>query len=890
MMEWFNILMARLRALFRRESVLRDIEEELRVHVEMETETNIKRGMPPDEARAAALKSFGNLSRNTELGYDIRGGAWLETLWQDLRFGARMLLKQPSFTLIAVLTLALSIGANTAIFSVVNAVLLSPLPYTESDRLTLIWTSAESIGLKQNWVSEPEVLDFREQAKLFEGFGVINAAGFRLTGSGEPEQLNVARVSTNLFSLLGVRMKTGRDFAPDEEKPGAARVAILSHGFWQRRFGGEQAVIGSTIYLNGNTITVVGVLPAHFTLLLPPEAHVPADLDVWMPYAVNYAKQDRLSHGMTVIGRLKRGVPLAQAQAEMDAIAAKLDSLHYWNAGFGVKVVSMQADIVKRVRPALLALLGAVGFVLLITCANVANLLLARATAREKEIAIRTALGAGRPRVMRQLLTESVLLALLGGVCGLVLAMWGVDVLLRLSPPDLPRVEEVGINGWVLLFTLSLTALTGILFGLAPALQSSKTDLTNSLKDGSHSVAGGASHRLRNAVVVGEIALSLVLLIGAGLVMRSFWRLMKVDPGFDPHRILAMSLSLPGAKYPDGHTTENFYRQLLEKVQTLPGVESAAAISQLPLSQDYHSDTMTFEGVSANAERGNLASFEVDHRVATPDYLKVMKTPLLAGRFFTPQDVSEQNRVVVIDETLARRLWPNASPLGKRVTRGYFPEKPEVWFEIIGVVKQIRHHRLDADGREQVYFSHALRPRRVMTLAIRAASDPLNLIPTVRQAVRELDPDLPVYQIRTMEGLVANALAPARFTLLLLTIFAGVAGVLAIAGIYSVMAYMVTQRTHEIGVRMALGAQARDMLRLVMRQGVTLAVTGVAFGLIGSFALQHVMKGLLYGVRATDPMTFVVISLLLFGATLLACYVPARRATEVDPITALRFE
>jgi putative ABC transport system permease protein len=814
----------------------------------------------------------------------------MRTLWQDLRYGARMLLKNPGFTLIAIVTLALGIGANTAIFSVVNAVLLRPLPYSEPERLTMIWTSAESIGLKQNWVSEPEVLDFRQQAKLFEGFGVINAPGFRLTGSEEPELLNGARISTNLFSLLGVRMEIGRDFAPDEEKPGAARVAILSHGLWQRRFGGEQSVIGRTIYLSGNPTVVVGVLPAHFALLLPPEAHVPADLEVWTPYAVDYAKQDRFSHGMTVIGRLNRDVTIEQAQSEMDSIAARLDSLHYGNAGFGVKVVSMHGDIVKRTRPALLVLLGAVGFVLLIACANVANLLLARAAAREKEIAVRAALGAGRRRVVQQLLTESVLLSLPGGLCGLLLAMWGVDVLLRLSPPDLPRVEEVSINGWVLLFTLSMTVLTGMIFGLVPALQSSKTDLTKSLKEGGRSVAGGASRRLRNAIVVGEIALSLVLLIGAGLVMRSFWRLMKVDPGFDPHHVLAMSLPLSGSKYPDGPTTENFYRQLLEKVNTLPGVESAAAISHLPLSQEYHSDTMTFEGVSANAERSNLASFEIDHRVATPDYLKVMKTPLLAGRFFTPQDVSGRNRVVVIDETLARRLWPNASPLGKRVTRGWFPEKPEVWFEIIGVIKHIRHHRLDADVREQVYFTHALRPRRTMTLAIRTESDPIHLVSAVRQALRSLDPDQPVYQIRTMDGLVANALAPARFTLLLLTIFAGVAGLLAMVGIYSVMAYMVTQRTHEIGIRIALGAQARDMLILVIRQGMTLAGIGVALGLIVSFGLQRVMEGLLYGVSATDPATFVVISLLLAGAALLACYIPARRATKVDPLVALRYE
>jgi predicted permease len=814
----------------------------------------------------------------------------MNTLWQDLRYGARMLWKTPGFTAIAIITLALGIGANTAIFSVVNAVLLSPLPYAEPERLTLIWTKLEKLGLEKTWSSEPEVLDLRQQSTLFESLGVINDGSFSLTGGGEPEQLNGLQVSTNLFSMLGVKMKIGRDFAPDEEKPGASRVAILSHGFWRRRFGGEQGVIGSTIHLNGNPTTVVGVLPAHFALLLPAEALLPADLEVWIPYAVDYAKQDRHSHGVMVIGRLKRGVTVAQAQAEMDAIAARLYPIHYTGSGFALKVVSMHGDIVKRARPALLMLLGAVGFVLLLACANVANLLLARATARDKEIAIRAALGAGRFRVVRQLLSESVLLALPGGLCGLLLAVWGVDVLLKLSPADLSRMEEVSINGWVLLFTLSLTVLTGMLFGLVPALQSSKSDLTNSLKEGGRSVAGGASHWLRNAIVVGEIALSLVLLIGAGLVMRSFWRLMNVDPGFDPHRVLAMDLRLPESKYSEGPTRINFYQQLIEKVNALPGVESAAAISHFPLSQTYHSGAMTFEGVTANAERGNLASFEVDRRAITPDYFKVMKTSLLAGRFFTPQDESGGPPVVIIDETLARRLWPNVSPVGKRVTYGRFLEKPEVWLEIVGVIKHIRHHRLDAEVREQIYFPHVHWQTGRMTLAIRTASDPDHLVGAVRQAVRSLDPDQPVYQIRTMDGLVAKALAPARFTLLLLTIFAGMAGLLAMIGIYSVMAYIVTQGTHEIGIRMALGAQARDILILVMWQGMSLAVIGVTLGLIGSFALQRVMNGLLYEVSATDPATFVVISLLLACAALLACYVPARRATRVDPLIALRYE
>jgi putative ABC transport system permease protein len=813
----------------------------------------------------------------------------METLWQDLRYGARMLLKKPSFTLIAILTLGLGIGANTAIFSVVYAVLLRPLPYREPERLTLLWTKLDKIGLEQNWVSEPEVLDFREQAKLFEGFGVLTESSFVLTGDGEPEQLTGAAISTNFFSLLGTPLQAGRDFAPEEEKPGAPQVAILSHGFWQRRFGGERSVIGATIYLSGRPTTVVGVLPADFALMIPSEAHVPAKIDVWIPYAVDYAKQERDSHGMTVIARMRPGVSLRQAQEEMNAIAARLYPLYYTPTGFEVKVVSLHGDIVKKLRPALWVLLAAVGFVLLIACANVANLLLARAAAREKEIAVRGALGAGRIRLVRQLLTESVLLALLGGALGVALAVWGVAALQRLSPADLPRLNEVGINVPVLAFTFAVAMLTGILFGLFPALRASNTNLTRALKDGGRSVAGSmSSKRLRSAIVVAEIALSLVLLIGAGLLMRSFLRLTQVDPGFDARDVVSMKMTLPRVKYKDGAASANFYQQLLEKIQALPGVQSAAAISHLPLSKDYWSGTLTFEGVTANAERANLASFEVDQRAISLDYFKTMKTPLLAGRFFTPQDIrSDAPRFAIIDETLARRLWPNSSPLGRRMTFGRFPDKPENWIEIVGVVKHIRHHRLDADVREQVYYPALF---STMTLVIRAKSDPLGLVGSVRGAAQSLDRDQPIYRVRTMEELTADALAQARFTLLLLAIFAGVAAVLAVVGIYSVMSHAVAQRTPEIGIRVALGAQRSDVLRLIIGQGLRLACLGVFIGLMAAAPLTRLMRELLFGVSATDPLTFSLISLSLMLVALVACYIPSRRATQVDPLVALRCE
>lgn len=810
-------------------------------------------------------------------------------LWQDLRFGVRMLVKKPGFTLIAAITLALGIGANTAIFSVVYAVLLKPLPYHEPERLVMLWTKLDKIGVEQTWVSEPELLDFREQARLFEGFGMLNGGSYVVTGNGEPEQLLGAEISDNFLDLLGAKVIAGRDFTPEDEQPGAPRVALLSHGFWQRRFGGESSVIGSVINLGGRPATVVGVLPPNFALMLPSESQEATNLDVWMPYTWDAVRHTRPHHTLTVIGRMKPGVSLQQAQAEMNAIAARLAPQHYTRTGFAVKVVSLHGDLVKKQRPALLVLLAAVGLVLLIACANVANLLLQRTAGRASEIAVRAALGARRARIVRQLLTESVMLALLGAALGVLLAVWGVNALPALSPADLPRLAEVSVNLPVLTFTCVIATLTGMLFGLVPALRASKTNLTQALKDGSRSLAGG-SQRLRSAIVVAEIALSLALLAGAGLLLRSFLKLTEVDPGFDPHNILTVKVNPPRAKYKDGVAVANFYQQLLEKVQALPGVEAAAAIHDLPLSNESLKGQLTFEGVAANGERGNLASSEVDQSAITPDYFKVMKTPLLAGRFFTPQDARGQPLVAIVDETLARRLWPNANPLGRRLTFGRFPEKVETWVEIIGVVRRIRHHRLDADVREHVYFPHAQSAKIQMSLVIRAKSDPLSLAGAVRGAAQSLDPDQPVFRIRAMDEVMAGALAPARFMLLLLLIFAGVAAALAVVGIYGVMAHAVTQRTHEIGVRLALGAQASDVLRLVIRQGMKLTLLGVASGLVVALSLTRLLREMLFGVSATDPLTFGSIALLLTCVAWIACFVPARRAAKVDPLVALRFE
>ena len=879
-----------------------EIVEELTQHLDDRYEEMLDGGASPVEAYRQTL---GELSESEVLARELRRverptnpeppvlgsngrTSMIADLWQDLRYGARMLRKNPGFTAIAVVTLALGIGANTAIFSVVYAVLLKPLPYQEPERLVMLWTKQEKVGVEQALVSEPELQDFREQTELFEGFGMLNGGSYVLTGSGEPEQLLGAEVSDNFLDLFGVRVAIGRDFTPADEQSGTPRVALLSHGFWQRRFAGELSVVGSTINLADRATTVIGILPPDFRLMLPSETQEATNLDVWIPYTWDAVRHTRPHRTLTVIGRLKSGVSLPQAQAEMDGLAARLMPQHYSRTGFAVNVVSLHDDLVKKQRPALLLLLAAVGFVLLIACANVANLLLVRAAAREKEIGVRAALGARRPRLVRQLLTESVMLALLGGGLGALLARWGVDILAAQGPRDLPRLGEVGMNLRVLIFTFTIATLTGMLFGLFPALRASKTDLTQVLKDGSRNLAGGTSQLLHSAVVVTQIALSLLLLIGAGLLLRSFLKLTEVDPGFAPHHVLTLKLNPPRAKYRDGIAVGNFYQQVIERVQLLPGVEAAAAVNNLPLSNESSKGQLTFEGVTANAEQAGRASAEVEQSAITPDYFEVMQTPLLAGRFFTPQDTRESLRVAIIDETLARRLWPNASPIGRRLTFGRFPEKVEIWVEIVGVVRRIRHHRLDADVREQVYFPHAQSAKIQMTLTLRTTSEPLAMSDAVRAAVQSLDPDQPVFRIRTMNEVLAGAQAPARFTLLLLLLFAGVAALLAAVGIYGVMAHAVTQRTHEIGVRVALGAQQADVLRLVIWQGLRLVLQGLAGGLAVALLLTRWLHELLFGVSAHDPLTFAGVALFLSLVALLASYLPVRRAMRVDPIIALR--
>jgi predicted permease len=882
MMGWFNILRARLRALFRRESVLQDIEEELRIHVEMETERNTERGMPPDEAQAAARKSFGQLSRNTELSYDIRGGGWLETLWQDLRYGARMLRKQPGFSLIAVLTLALGIGANTAIFSVVNAVLIKPLLYPHSDLLVQIWQTNPRANRWGEWISYPAFDDYRRQNRVFEDIGAYRTWFWNITGGDHPEALRGALVTSNLFSVLGVQPMLGRSFLPEEEQPGRNQVVILSYGFWQRRFGSDPALIGKTVTIDGLNHTVVGIMPPGFDLPYNVPSAVFAS-DVWIPLGAHPEREDRGSPNYRVLARLKPGITIQQAQANIEAIARGLAEQYPENREMGATVVGLQQHLVKEARSTLLLLLGAVGFVLLIACANVANLQLARTTARQKEAAIRLALGASRLQLIRQLLTESLLLALLGGAAGLLLAVWGVEFLVRLDP-DIPRLQDISIDPRVISFTLVLSLATGVIFGLAPAFHGSRIDLNETLKEsGIRAPAGSSRGRTRNLLVITEMALALMLLISAGLFIQSFRRLQKVDPGFNPRGVLTASIMLPPEKYAEPRRQAAFFKELTARIEALPGVEAAGIASSVPLTGTNNAGYFSIEG--RPQRRPGDPFIEAEHPRITPDYFRAMGIPVLRGRSFNWADNENSPEVAVVSEALVQLYWPNEDPIGKRLSIN-----DNVWRQIVGVVKDVKHDGLAKQPRPVIYVPLLQYPLPFTTLAVRTHTDPSSLSPAIRRAVTAVDSEQPIFRINTMERFISDSVSDSRFQTQLLTVFAVVALALAAVGIYGVVGYSVNQRTHEIGIRLALGARQRDVLKMVVKQGMGLATTGVVIGLAGAFALTRLMKDFLFGVNASDPLTFGVIALILTLIALLACYFPARRATKVDPLVALRHE
>jgi putative ABC transport system permease protein len=815
----------------------------------------------------------------------IKGGV-MQTLLQDLRYGMRMLLKEPGFTVVAVITLALGIGASTAIFSVVNAVLLSSLPYREADRLVIVWETRRDRNRLENVINLGNFFDWKEQNSVFEDMGAFFDTSFVLTGDREPEEVPSQIATPNLFSLLGVNAILGRTFNPDDGKPGQPRPVLLSYGLWQRRFGGDSKVIGRKLIINGQDATIVGVMPANFTWHIKKGSMTRKSAEMWSPWQVAEELRQRRGRFASAVARLKPGVTRAQAQAEMNTIGARLEQqFNDFNANWGVNVVPLRTQFTGEIRLALLILLGAVGFVLLIACANVANLLLARAAARQKEVAVRAAMGAGRGRIIRQLLTESVLLASLGGVAGLLLAYWGTNVLVSLSPPELLDLPAVKINTLVFVFALAVSLLTGIIFGLAPAIESTRLNLNESLKEGGKNVGGTGGHRLRNSLVIAEIALALALLIGAGLLIRSFNRLQSVDPGFNANQLLTMRVSLPNLRYGDDRKRIDFIKQAVERMQTLPGVEAAGAINFLPFAGPHAGTLVEIEG-RAKLPPGQGLTTGVC--VTDANYFRAIQIPLKRGRLFTEQEANEMRHVVLINDAFARKHFPNEDPLGKRVT--IHMKNENVPSEIIGVVGDSKHMGLESEIEPMSYWPHPELAYSFMTFVIRTQGDASSIAPSARNVIQTLDPEQPVADVRTMESLLSKSVAKARFNTLLLTVFACVALVLAAVGIYGVMAYSVSHRTHEIGIRMALGAQTRDVLRLVIRRGMILALAGVAIGLIASLLLTRLMKTLLFGVNPTDPLTFVVIALLLTSVALLACYIPARRAARVDPIKALRYE
>jgi predicted permease len=803
----------------------------------------------------------------------------MDNLTQDLRFAFRLLTKNPGFTAVAVFTLALGIGANAAIFDVVNGVLLKPLPYKEPDRIVRVFESHPRFPTFP--ISPANFLDYRERNDVFDDFSTFARGDLDLSVNGRPERLTGMRVSHGFFRLLGFEPELGRAFLPTDEINGNEHVAIISHALWERSFGRDPAIVGSSVPLSGMSFTVIGVMGAGLQ-------HVGGDyrslshggiVDVWWPLGLD--PKVRTSHFLNAIGKLKPEITREQAEARMNVIAQQLEGQYPEDKDWRIRLVSLRDEIVGGAQTMLLILFGAAGFVLLIACVNIANLLLARATARQKEMAVRTALGAGRFRLVRQMVTESLLIAALGGMAGLAVAKWGIEALVALGPKQIPRIHMIALDWRTLAFTLTAALLTGALFGLAPALQVSKVNLSDSLKEGGRGSSGGAQHnRLRGLLVIAEVSLAFVLLIGAGLLIRTFFYLQKVDPGFNPERVLTASIDLPGARYQTAKQRSAFYRELVDRLAALPGVQGAAATSDLPWTGYDENTSFGIEGRQFSADESPSAQYHF----ATPTYFQTLGIPLLAGRFFSETDNADASRVIIINKSMADRYWPDDEPVGKRV---------RLWGEtrtIAGVVGDVNDSPADLRTKPGFFFPLSQQGQRNMIVVLRAQADPLSLLAAVRHEIAALDSELPLSDIRTLEQIASSAVARTRFTMLLLAIFAGVALLLAAVGIYGVMSYAVTQRIHEIGIRVALGAQRRDVIGLVAKQGMALALVGICVGLAAALALTRVMSSLLFGVSATDPVTFAGIAALLMGVALGACFVPARRAVKMDPMIALRHE
>jgi predicted permease len=883
-MEWFNEIKRRIAAWLHREKFDQEMQDEMRLHLDLRETEHADRGLSADEAHSAAHRRFGNATRIQEKSREAWGWTWLEQLLQDVRYGLRTMRRNPGFTAVAVIALALGIGANTAVFSVVNAVLLRPLAYEDSDRLAVI------LYRGVDPVSPANFLDWQKDNHVFSRMAAAEYFEPNLSDQSAPERVVGLHITHDMLPLLGVRPLLGRMFLQEEDEPGKEHEIILSYGLWQRRFSGDESVAGKTVNLDGVRYTIVGVMPLEFKFA----PFWVTKAQFWVPFPMKQRAGDRGGNSLRVFARLRDGVSLEQAQAEMATITARMEQ-QYPGTNRDMVVVPLKEKVIGNVRPALLVLLGAVGFVLLIACANVAHMLLARSAARQKEIAVRSALGARHGRMLRQFLTESLLLALLGATAGLLVAFAGIRLLVALGPSDIPRVETVGFDIRVLLFVLFASVITGVVFGLAPAWQTSRAVLNDALKESARGSSKGIlRNRLRSALVISEFALALVLLIGAGLMVRSLTALLAIDPGFDPHYVLTMIVSVAGTREADASHRAAFFHDAIEKAGALPGVESVSATNHLPLAGDLWVFGFYAEGTPL-PKPGESAS--AAYRIVYPGYFKTMRIPFVRGRDVTEADNLSSPNVVVINEFMAQQQWPGENALGKRIALGNL--QTPAWKTVVGVVKnEVRDHWADPPtaqmfipylqsqdllSGQQTYYQY-------LTLVVRSSGDPAAQAASVTAAIHSLDRNIAVAEVQTMDDVVFNSNSQPRFYALLLTGFALTALVLAGIGIYGVMSYMVSRRTQEIGIRMTLGARPGAVLRMVIRQGMALVLVGAAAGLAGALLLSRLMSSLLYGVGSNDPATFVVVTAVLIVVALAANYVPARRATKIDPMAALRSE
>lgn len=929
-MALLRTLFSKLAVVFRKAHLEQQLDEDVRAHLDMLTEENLRKGMTPEAARYAAQRVFGNVASMKEECRDRWSIRIIEELAQDLRYGLRQLRRTPGFTAVAVLTLALGIGANSAIFSVVNAVVLRPLPYAHSDRL--VWIAESIPALKTEIATGGDYVDWKDQSHTLDRIAAYDRGArreggpggsddFNLTGRGTPARVHAVSVSASFFATLGVEPQVGRAFTENEDQPGGPQVVVLMHSFWQQYFGSDPHVLGQTVNLGAAPYTVVGVMPASFRF--PGES----DTQLLLPLALNQA-QERLrlqsQRLVRIIGRLKPGVSLAAARTDLDDIRKRAQPSSEPMLGEGegparrdramqtpgpggpmlagggegrgrmvppaseLNVVPLGEHLAGNLRPAMLTLLGAVGLVLLIACANVANLMLTRASARTREVAVRAALGAGRWRLVRQLMAESVTLAAVGGVAGLLLAVWGVDVIARLIPSGIGggilALAAPKVDGNVLLFALAASIFTGILFGLAPALTLTRPDLADGLKQGAQVASpGGRRGWLRGALAVAELSLALVLLIGAGLLVTSFYRVLRVNPGFAPERVLTMDLSLTDARYPAARQKSEFFSQVLRRVESLPGVRSAAIADSLPLSPYQMFLMMPLNRLLPRAALSSSTRVMMSRLTVSPGYFYTLGIPVLKGRAFTDHDDEKALKVAVVNEALVRHLWPGEDPIGKKLP--LFGD-----LTVVGVVGNTRHEGLSQETQAEIYVPYLQSPEDSMQLAVRTTAEPDSIVSALRAQVRDVDPDQPLYHVAMLQQVLENSLAPRRLNVLLLGIFAAIALAVATVGIYGVMSFSVAQRTHEIGIRMALGAERRNVLGLVVRQSLRLTLLGVAIGIAGALALTRFLASWLFGVKPTDPLTFVAVSLILIVVALAACYIPARRAAKVDPMVALRHE